>query len=175
MTGIAVTGTTFDENTWTFTNLGVIRLRVILARKSLAYITLAGAGGIVTSGAGAVITIDGHWRQRHREDVQARCAANCRNVLTITIPAPATGSLRRTCIGLAITASDGSHVATVTLSTGGIGGFDDNQFQREAWITDIFTGPGTVSSTAAVSGSGWSINSHYSYASFVLQATPLRS
>ena len=171
--GIAVTGTTFDENTWTFTNIGVTSLTGDTGPTETGDITLQGAGGIVVEGSGSTMTIDG---TGVNGVAKMSKLSSPPSAATLTIHVGTGNWLVTTyCIGLAITASDGSHVATVTLSTGGIGGFDDNQFQREAWITDIFTGPGTITSTAAVSGSGWSINSHYSYASFVLQATPLQS
>lgn len=57
--GISVTGTIFDPGSWTISNIGVTSLTGDSGPTITGDITLHGKGGIVTSGSGATISIDG--------------------------------------------------------------------------------------------------------------------
>ena len=174
--GIAVTGTTFDSGSWTFTNIGVTSLTGDTGPTETGDLTLAGAGGIVVTGSGSTLTIDGTGGQGIAKVAKLVGPPSTSPGTALTIHVPTGNWLVTTyCGGLDIDANTyPAATVNIVLSTGATAGFVGNQYTRVPIINDVVAGPASVTSTITCSNvSEVGINSQYTYASFVLQASPL--
>jgi hypothetical protein len=177
--GIAITGTIFDASNWYFTNLGVLSIGDGNANALTGDLLLESTdGSVVISYPGA----GGPGNAYELVNLQATSGSlgktkqltgtNPSGSLSLTLP-NGNWIVQTYASGLdAPEVSTGGAVATLTLSTGPVAGFNGAQYTRYVMCADTVSSSGSTVVTATLASSGGvTVNDNYSAVFLVLTAT----
>ena len=174
--GIAITGTIFDASNWYFTNLGVLSIGDGASNALTGDIELESSDGSVVisypGGGGGYGLINLQATSGSLGKTKQLTGTNPSGSLSLTLP-NGNWVVQSYASGLdAPEVSTGGAVATLTLSTGPVAGFNGAQYTRYVMCADTVSSSGSTVVTATLASSGGvTVNDNYSAVFLVLTAT----